>query len=61
MGIKITIDDELIARLDEWRGGVPSLNRTALVNGIILEWAEKNPRIRRLTPQPGCPVEAYGE
>lgn len=36
--LKIAIDAELVRRLDRWRGETPSLNRTALVNYILLEW-----------------------
>lgn len=36
--IKVGLDQEIVKGLDRWRDDCPTINRTALVNQIILEW-----------------------
>ena len=44
-GVKVEIDAYLVIALDTYRHNCPTINRSALVNTIILDWAQEQ-RIR---------------
>ena len=43
--VAVNIDAQVAYHIDKWRQFCPSVNRTALVNQILMDWAIKNPTI----------------
>ncbi len=39
---RVEIDAPIVRLLDQYRMNCPTINRSSLVNQILLEWAQKN-------------------